>query len=918
MNRKKITIKDLRKHIINTKKVDGGKIHTISTPNAGNIEIAEGNKHSKGGVKYIKTSDGITHEIEADEVILNTEKGPYVVSDYMNTDGTKNYNKNKTSYADLVKYLALAGASKQDLERVAMETEIANGNNPDNPTSLIKDTNMMQEPNVDQYQQTNTINTKNHPVVPPTKEQAEKSKGTLKEGRSLIHGRWDRPETLESMRNEWLGRLEYYTNSNIPPKNIKGLGMDPLKVFLDKHLPKNEPLPVETENKMLKEYKYKGGGLVKKYQQITDSQGNMLVPNRRSYPNDNVFQKTGRYIGNKYLQAVGRNDEYYQEPDTKKYQQVDDRQSKKGKDNFFGNLFGPKRTEVNVGGNNVRLDDKNSVIDHTLLNYNITDGDTTGINQQLITSQSDTLNYNITDGGVNIVDKAGNTHNSIASKVMANSPFMLNTKGKLKIADKNKIVTNNTVSEWEYGDVSTTTTDGKITLNDQTTVDSFRGWMNDTYPDFSYNGEPLDAKGSNNKYVEKALELHGTEFSETAKNRFNNSGTTTTTEENIPTEDMNKILKNYKYKGGGLLKRYQEPEVSDEITQQSTNFEGTSTTVESDFLYNYDENLTPITESNSTYGDYPMKDWTHEDDTTPNTQPTEADFHEKGFNNVQEWRDWVNTQPGFEGYDWGNLDFWGPKHDEAWKGMPEPPQIEEDLGEDNTCSGPNPPAECFGSQERVDGSSFSDGGDIKVDKDGKKINWKKLGMLGLGGLAAFGAYKAIAGQMGKTDDMLEAAKGEKPNNIGKQQLGKVDLQRISHRSQIVDSLMRGQSMDNSVEAMNVPEAAKYLLKERNTITTQREVNKIKEAENNINVGISVKEGGLNAQLSMKQADLNTKVDIANQLESRDIRDLKYAAWDRQVAGRQQLISDLIGLGGQGIEAYATLKSKSGPITKGQS
>ena len=172
--------------------------------------------------------------------------------------------------------------------------------------------------------------------------------------------------------------------------------------------------------------------------------------------------------------------------------------------------------------------------------------------------------------------------------------------------------------------------------------------------------------------------------------------------------------------------------------------------------------------------------------------------------------------------------------------------------------------------------------------------------------------------MGKADEMLEEAKKENPNNIGKQQLGRVDLQRISHRSQIVDSLMRGQSMDNSVEAMNVPEAAKYLLKERNTITTQREVNKIKEAENNINVGISVKEGGLNAQLSMKQADLNTKVDVANQLESRDIRDLKYAAWDRQVAGRQQLISDLMGLGAQGIEAYATLKSKSGPITKGQS
>jgi len=55
MSRKKITIKDLRKHIVNTRKVKGGKIHTVKTPNAGNIEIAEGNSHSKGGVNYNKT-----------------------------------------------------------------------------------------------------------------------------------------------------------------------------------------------------------------------------------------------------------------------------------------------------------------------------------------------------------------------------------------------------------------------------------------------------------------------------------------------------------------------------------------------------------------------------------------------------------------------------------------------------------------------------------------------------------------------------------------------------------------------------------------------------------------------------------------------------------------------------------------------
>jgi hypothetical protein len=219
------------------------------------------------------------------------------------------------------------------------------------------------------------------------------------------------------------------------------------------------------------------------------------------------------------------------------------------------------------------------------------------------------------------------------------------------------------------------------------------------------------------------------------------------------------------------------------------------------------------------------------------------------------------------------------------------------------CTGPNCEESSFTSNEKKE----DDGG-------GKKINWKKWGGIGLAGLAAFGAYKAISNQMGKTDDMLEAAKNEKPNMIGKQQLGRVDLQRISHRSQMVDAIQRGQSMDNSVEAMHVPEAAKYLLKERNTIQTQSELNKIKEAENNVNVGISVKEGGLNAQMAMKQAELNTKVDVANQLEQRDIREQKYAAWDRQVTGKQQLISDLIKLGGHGIEAYATLKSKNQALT----
>ncbi len=78
------------------------------------------------------------------------------------------------------------------------------------------------------------------PVTPPTEEQAAKSKGTLKGTSSgLTHGRWNRPEVWESMKEEWGGRFEYLTNSNIPPKNVKSLGTDPLKLLLDKYLPKN-------------------------------------------------------------------------------------------------------------------------------------------------------------------------------------------------------------------------------------------------------------------------------------------------------------------------------------------------------------------------------------------------------------------------------------------------------------------------------------------------------------------------------------------------------------------------------------------------------------------------------------------------------------------------------------------------------
>jgi len=43
----------------------------------------------------------------------------------------------------------------------------------------------------------------NHPVTPPTKEQAKKSKGTLKTSRLLTHGKWDRPEVFSETKRIW-------------------------------------------------------------------------------------------------------------------------------------------------------------------------------------------------------------------------------------------------------------------------------------------------------------------------------------------------------------------------------------------------------------------------------------------------------------------------------------------------------------------------------------------------------------------------------------------------------------------------------------------------------------------------------------------------------------------------------------------
>ena len=990
--RKKISLKDLRKHVVNTRNVKGGKIHTIQTPNAGNIEIVEGNQHSQGGVNYIKTSDGVTHEIENNEVVLPTDKGPYVVSDYMNLDGSKNYNKNKASYADLIKYLAMTGATKQELEAVAMQTEVQNGNDPNNPTSLIQDTNIAQQPKVNKYKQTSQeewddmdMMTKLTSVPPQTpfqylmgsnkdgdentsafnylRSEASKSNApVITAGQPAVDALEDTNILQEPEENI---KLYKDTSGNTALDNLLKLKQINALNYQQQYQLQPQPYlnPINSPNAYVQSPQYFGGGAtadmsqslsykepVKKYQQITDSKGNMLVPNRISYPNDNMFQRAGRYIGNKYLQLAGRDDEYYQEPEVKKYQQVEDRQSKSGKDNFWGNIFGNKRTEVQIGGDDVRLEDEGSNIYSQNLEYNIVDGDTTGVYQNLLTNQEvtrgssdivntyeddvlissdtitnapvtyrDVLKYDIKSGELVITDKAGNVHTNVTQVSEANKPSIFRTDLK----GGNQVITNTTTNTpaWPYGNISLREVDGKHSLLNQESVNTFRSWMNDKYPDFKYKGESLDATGADNQYVQEALRVYGNEFSLDLeegnysramtgpnKGRFLTYPTQTTTSDttDVSREEINKLLKikyqqPHQYKGGGkLVRKYQTP-------AYETSFEGDVTNIPTDFKFDYDATLTPITSGDGSYT--AMTDWTHKDDTTPNVQPTQAELNARGFQNFDQWRAWVNKQKGFEKYDWCKTQFWGPKHDEAWKAMSGPPTT--------TSTKKTIPGPCVGSG-CDDGSTFSSNTtpNKKIVEDGDggtKIPWKGIGIAALGAGAIYGLSK-----LGGGNEAIDHAMKQKPNLIPHVNLGEARLQLMNNQNELAMlDRERWTALQKLKKGYNP--SGTYIAKEYE-ISDDISAKKSKSfAElNEINTKIGNQEANLNVQLDMKQGDINAKIDVANQLERRDIREQQIAALDAKYNRRQQLISDLIKLGGQGIEAYATAKSKSTPLTKSSS
>ena len=65
------------------------------------------------------------------------------------------------------------------------------------------------------------VMSKNHPVTPPTKEQTDKSKGTLKQGGMIHHGTWNRPEIWKSMKATHKAKWEKMLENQNPFERFK-------------------------------------------------------------------------------------------------------------------------------------------------------------------------------------------------------------------------------------------------------------------------------------------------------------------------------------------------------------------------------------------------------------------------------------------------------------------------------------------------------------------------------------------------------------------------------------------------------------------------------------------------------------------------------------------------------------------------
>ena len=97
--------------------------------------VGETHEGPHGGITFEKGH--IDQQFEDNEVILPTDQGDYVFSEYLNVDGSKGYNDGKLSYAQLAQHAAMRGASQQDITNIAMDAEAQVGNDWENASSIV-------------------------------------------------------------------------------------------------------------------------------------------------------------------------------------------------------------------------------------------------------------------------------------------------------------------------------------------------------------------------------------------------------------------------------------------------------------------------------------------------------------------------------------------------------------------------------------------------------------------------------------------------------------------------------------------------------------------------------------------------------------------------------------------------------------
>ena len=116
------------------KNLPGGKVVDIG--NGAKKYI--GQTHAQGGIMADPQSEIENNEVEKDVMLKGGTMNPYIFSEYLKTDGTKNYDSSKESIANVAEDLAINGEPQYKFDQLATEQEKLAGRSGDE----IMDTTM--------------------------------------------------------------------------------------------------------------------------------------------------------------------------------------------------------------------------------------------------------------------------------------------------------------------------------------------------------------------------------------------------------------------------------------------------------------------------------------------------------------------------------------------------------------------------------------------------------------------------------------------------------------------------------------------------------------------------------------------------------------------------------------------------------